>query len=184
MIVGHAAGRPDSARLAALRLPLGPDAEDLHDPKLPGVGNAQGFGAAAGRKEPVCLHEIPDEPDRLARSRAPLQGEDLGLLDGHDLPGDAFDEADAELLTLRAGALADRQLTLVHLGIPGMEIGEGFSTWGTWPMTLLKSPRAALPVVSGSEIDHPQWTGAIAPFDTSSQARPGSGIRCSNRYGR
>ena len=151
-------------RLAVPGRPARADAADLHDPELPRVGDAEGLGPAAGGQEAVGLDERGDEPDGLAGRGAALQGEDLGLLDGHDLAGDPLDEGDVELGPLGAGALADGQLLLVHLGVAGVEVGEGLLDLGDVADDLAElAERQRPPVVVGPEIDH-------APMDRGQRA--------------
>ena len=85
MVIRDAPGRPDRSRLAALGRPFRPDAEDLQDPQLARIGDAEGFRSAAGGQESIFFDQRSDKPDGFAGLRAALQGKDLGLLDGHDL---------------------------------------------------------------------------------------------------
>ena len=166
MVVGDAPGRPDGARLSAPGLPFRADAEDLEDPDLLRVGDAQGLGAAAGRQEAVGLDERSDEPEGLPGRPAPFEGEDLGLFDRHDLFRDALHKGDVQVRLLAAGALADGQLVFVHLGIAGVEIGEClFDLRDVADDLPVVAEGKTSPVVVLSEIDHaPMDGGQISLF--------------------
>jgi hypothetical protein len=101
------------------------DGEDLENPDLVGVGDAEGFRPAGRRQETVPLNERRDDGDRLTRRARSLKGEHLRLLDRHDLCRDTLDVRHVEFRALAARALGNRDLMLVDERVAGVEIGVG-----------------------------------------------------------
>jgi hypothetical protein len=125
LVVADALRGPDGAGLTARWRPAGTDSEDLHHPGFVRVADDQVFAAVAARgQEAIGLHQRTDQPHGVARLPAALQGEDLGLLDGHDLP--AGFAGHRQFAALVDGAFGDGQLVLIHMRVRRVDVGVGF----------------------------------------------------------